>query len=111
MRMTYISYVVTFDDGDMLTLQEALTHYLSVCEREIAKGKTAPFIAHKGTIEEILSKLDAASIEGVREHELWVRSFEESLARSEVRRRAGRSKRALSRASGTDKRARKRKPT
>jgi hypothetical protein len=109
--MTYISYTVTFDGGEMLTLEEALTHYLLLCEREIAKGATAPFIAHKGTIELLRSKLDAALLEGVRDHELWVRSFEESLARSEGRSRTGRTKRVLPRASRTDKRGRKRKPT
>jgi hypothetical protein len=109
--MTYISYVVTFDDSDMLTLREALTHYLLLCEREIAKGRTAPFIADKVTIKLIGSKLDAAFLEGVRDHELWVRSFEESLARSEGRRRTDRTKRVLPRASRTDKRGRKRKPT
>jgi hypothetical protein len=109
--MTYMSYVVTFDDSDMVTLKEALTHYLLLCEREIAKGRTAPFIAHKGAIKLIQSKLTAAFLEGVRDHELWVRSFEESLARSEGRRRTGRTKRVLARASRTDKRGRKRKPT
>ena len=109
--MTYISYVATFDDSDMHTLREALTHYLSVCEREIAKGGTAPFIAHKGTIGRLRSKLDAAFLEGLRDHELWVRSFEESLAPSKARTRIGRAKRALPRTLHTDKRGRrKRKP-
>lgn len=109
--MTYISYIVTLDDGEMHTLEEALTHYLLLCEREIAKGGTAPFIAHKGTIELIRSKLDAAFLEGVRDHELWVRSFEESLARSEGHTATGRRKRILPRASRADKRRKKRKAT
>jgi hypothetical protein len=109
--MTSMSFTVTFDDSDMHTLEEALTHYLLLCEREIAKGRTAPFIADKGTIELIRSKLDAALLKGVRDHELWVRSLEDSLAHSEGRSGAGRTKRVLPRASRTDKRGGKRKPT
>jgi hypothetical protein len=109
--MTSMSFTVTFDDSDMQTLEEALTHYQLLCEREIAKGRTAPFIAAKGTIKLIRSKLDAALLEGIRDHELWVRSFEEGLARSEGRSGTDRTKRVSSRASRTDKRGRKRKPT
>jgi hypothetical protein len=109
--MTSMSYIVTFDDSDMHTLQEALTHYLSVCEREIAKGGTVPFIAHSGTVGRIRSKLNAALVEGFRDHERWLRTFEKSLPRPKARTRAGRVKRPFPRMLRTDKRSgRKRKP-
>jgi hypothetical protein len=108
--MTSMSYIVTFDDSDMYTLEQALAHYLSVCEREIAKGGTVPFIAHSGTIGRIRSKLNAALLEGFRDYERWVRTFEKSLPRPKARTRAGRVKRDFPRTSRTDKRSgRKRK--
>jgi hypothetical protein len=101
--MTSMSYIVTFDDSDMHTLQEALTHYLSVCEREIAKGGTVPFIAHGGTIGQIRSKLNAALLEGLRDYERWVRSVEKIVARPTTRKSTGRTKRALPRTSRSGK--------
>jgi hypothetical protein len=109
--MASMSFTVTFDDSEMHTLEEALTHYLLLCEREIAKGGTTPFIAHKGTIEQIRSKLDAAFLEDLRDYELWVQSVEKIMAPPKARTRIGRAKRALPRTLHTDKRVRrKRKP-
>jgi hypothetical protein len=110
--MTSMSFTVTFDDSEMHTLREALTHYLSVCEREIAKGGTVPFIAHKGTIGRLGSKLDAALLEELRDYELWVRSVEKIVAPPKARTPIGHAKHALPRTLHTDKRGRrKRKPT
>ncbi len=101
--MTYISYVVTFDDSDMIALEQALSHYLSVCEREIAKGGTVPFIAHKHTIEQIRSKLSVAVLDGLRDHERWARSVEKIVARPKAPAPTGRTKRAFHSTSHTKK--------
>lgn len=93
--MTYISYVLTFDDSDMITLEQALSHYLSVCEREIAKGGTVPFIAHKVTIEQIRSKLNVAMLDALRDRERWARSVQKIVARPKTPAPTGRTKRAF----------------
>ena len=109
--MTYISYVVTFDDSDMLALEQALSHYLSVCEREIAKGGTVPFIAHKGTIGRIQSKLHAAMVDGLRDHERWAQSVEKSITRPRASTPTARAKPAFPLTSRTNKSGRRtRKP-
>jgi hypothetical protein len=51
--MTQFGYQVTFDDGEMQTLQRALGHYLGICQREIKKGGGA----HSGTIKRFRARL------------------------------------------------------
>jgi hypothetical protein len=51
--MTQFGYQVTFNDGEMQTLQRALGHYLGICQREIKKGGGA----HSGTIKRFRARL------------------------------------------------------
>ena len=55
--MTQFGFRVSFDDGEMQTLQRALSHYLGICQREIKRGGDVPFIAHSGTIKRFRAKL------------------------------------------------------
>jgi hypothetical protein len=40
----------------MMTLENALSHYLAVCERKVADGINWPFSGDRENIERILSK-------------------------------------------------------
>jgi hypothetical protein len=105
--MTYISYTMTFDDGELHTLQEALAHLAALCEREIANGAGVPYWSHKLTIQSIDAKLHDAIRLGIRRHERWSRSVDRERASA----RKSRTNRARPRArSASKKGGRKRKP-
>ncbi len=54
--MSKLYFSITIDDSEMLTLETALSHYLAVCERELANGVYSPFYADHENIKSILSK-------------------------------------------------------
>jgi hypothetical protein len=105
--MTYISYTLTFDDGELATLEAALKCYLAQCEREIANGASVPYWNHKLGIKSIDAKLHDAIRLGLRRHERWSRSVDRERASA----RKSRTNRARPRAlSASKKGGRKRKP-
>ena len=105
--MTHISYTMTFDDGELHTLQEALSHLAALCEREIANGASVPYWAHKLAIKSIDAKILDAIRLGTRRHERWSRSVDRKRAPA----RKSHANRALARVrSAKKKRARKQKP-
>ena len=109
--MTFISYTVTLDDNDLQTLQEALSHYLALCENEILNGASEPFLADRESIKDIRSKLLEAILRGLRSHERWVRRGEKIRALAKAPVRPSRAKRAISRTRAANKQGRgKRKP-
>jgi hypothetical protein len=109
--MTYISYTMTFDDGELATLEAALTYYLAQCEREIANGASVPYWNHKLGIKSIDAKLHDAISRGTRAHERWSRNVDRERARDSVRTPKGHRTRAIPRArSASKKGGRKRKP-
>jgi hypothetical protein len=95
--MIYLSYSVILDDGEMYVLQEALSHYLALCERELAKGVKAPFWAYRESIKHIRSNLDDSIRRGTRDYERWVRSTDRKLALHHAPARKRVAKRALPR--------------
>jgi hypothetical protein len=55
--MTRLEFDLTLDEGEILTLETALSQYLAMCKREIANGVNSPFCAHRETIQHIRSRL------------------------------------------------------
>jgi hypothetical protein len=53
--MSKIFCSITLDISEMSTLENALSHYLAVCEREIVNGVSSPFCADRENIKRILS--------------------------------------------------------
>jgi hypothetical protein len=51
------SYSVDLDDSEMAAVRTALAHYVAMCEREIARGATVPFIADRDVAERLSAKL------------------------------------------------------
>jgi hypothetical protein len=104
--MTHISYTMTFDDGELHTLQEALSHLAALCEREIANGASVPYWSHKLAIRGIDAKILDAIRLGIRRHKRWCLSLDRERARA----RKSHANRALPRVRSTKKtRSRKRK--
>ena len=105
--MTHISYTITFDDGELSTLQEALSHLAALCEREIANGAGVPYWSHKLTIQGIDAKIHDAIRVGIRRYKRWSLSADRERAPA----RKSRTKRARPRVrSASKKGGRKRKP-
>ena len=55
--MSKLHFTLTIDDGEMIMLEEALSHYQARCEQELANGVACPFEAHAKIIQEFRSKL------------------------------------------------------
>ena len=109
--MTYISYTLTFDDGELDTLEVALKYYLAQCEREIANGESVPYWSHRVCIKSIDAKLLDAISRGIRRYERWSRSVDRQRSVDRGRERKGRTTRAITRARPASKKGgRKRKP-
>jgi hypothetical protein len=59
----YYSYRIDLDDGEIEIVRTALSHYVTMCEREIAKGATVPFIAGRGIAKQLGRKLLKAIVQ------------------------------------------------
>ena len=53
--MTQYGITITFDDAEMKTLQTAVDHYLEKCRREVKRGASVPFYAHRSTLARFLA--------------------------------------------------------
>jgi hypothetical protein len=51
-----VYFDITLDHRETGTLETALSHYLAVCERELANGADSPFSADLDNINRILSR-------------------------------------------------------
>jgi hypothetical protein len=59
------------DDGEMTTLQDALSSYLEAREKRIAKGAAAPFVADRSMIRDIFECLDDAFERALIDRTAW----------------------------------------
>jgi hypothetical protein len=57
------SYSIDLDDSEMEAVRTALSHYVAMCEREIAQGATVPFIAGRGIAKQLGRKLLKAIVQ------------------------------------------------
>lgn len=55
--MTTYAYQITLTDSEAITVQEALRCYRRLCEDKLAQGSKVPYLAHIGTIDELLRRL------------------------------------------------------
>ncbi len=51
------AFTVTFDQGDMFTVEAALTHFQAHCQKQLAEGAKAPFVAHNADVDRIRADL------------------------------------------------------
>lgn len=55
--MTTYSYKVTLDDGEMIAVQQALSHYKLICEDALKDGPKAPYWAHLRATNGVILRL------------------------------------------------------
>jgi len=78
--MTSYGFMIDLNKSEMGILQSALAHYLTMCKKEIRKGGTVPFLAHKLTIKDLSARL-AREIEAI----IWKQSLPEDFAPATTR--------------------------
>src|SRR5262249_38340315 len=68
--MTSYGFAIDLSESELEILRSALAHFLSMCRKEIRKGGTVPFLAHKLIIKHLSARL-AKEIEAI----IWKRSL------------------------------------
>ena len=55
--MTQWAFGITLDNEELKTVRAALDDYFEVCRREVRKGETVPFLAHRSSLRRFLRAL------------------------------------------------------
>ena len=56
--MTTYQYTIKLDDSEAIMLEAALKHYLEHCNEQLAVETKAPYLAHKQSAAEVLSRIN-----------------------------------------------------
>jgi hypothetical protein len=55
--MTTYAHTITFNDSEMIMLEEALKNMIALCDEKLKEGAGAPYWAHKHSAENVLNRM------------------------------------------------------